>query len=63
LDVKFRFECWLTPQQYAITVATQNEDGSSNDWLDDAIVFDVVGSRQTAGIVDLRADVSWKKSG
>ena len=62
LDMEFRFNCWLTPQQYSITVATQNENGGSNDWLDDAIVFDVVGNRQAAGIVDLRADVSWEKS-
>ena len=63
LEINFRFDCWLTPQEYTVTVATQNDDGSSNDWWDDAILFDVVGNRHGAGIVDLRADVSWKRSG
>ncbi len=59
LTVEFRFACWLTPQQYSLTVATQNGDGTSQDWLDDAIVFDVVSFRHAAGVVDLRADVRW----
>ena len=42
LEVDFRFDCWLTPQQYTLTVATQNADGTSHDWLDDVIAFDVV---------------------
>ena len=49
LEVDFRIECWLTPQQYTLTVATQNSDGSSHDWLDDAIAFDVVDTRVAAG--------------
>ena len=27
LEVDFGVECWLTPQQYTLTVATQNADG------------------------------------
>ena len=61
LIVDFRFECWLTPQQYTLTVATQNADGSSNDWIDDAVVFDVVSRRHASGVIDLRADVRWSK--
>ncbi len=45
LEVDFRIECWLTPQPYTLTVATQNSDGTSHDWLDDAIAFDVVQRR------------------
>jgi ABC-type polysaccharide/polyol phosphate transport system ATPase subunit len=37
LEVDFRFPCRLTPQQYTLTAATQNPDGTSHDWLDDAI--------------------------
>jgi ABC-type multidrug transport system ATPase subunit len=62
LMVEFRFACWLTPQQYALTVATQNSDGTSHDWMDDAIVFDVLGLRHASGVADLRADVRWSKA-
>ena len=62
LEVDFRLECWLTPQEYALTVATQNADGSSHDWLDDAIAFDVVDTRVAAGVANLRAEVQWRVS-
>lgn len=62
LEVDFRLECWLTPQQYTLTVATQNSDGSSYDWLDDVIVFDVVDTRVAAGVANLRAKVEWRVS-
>lgn len=61
LEVTFRFECWLVPQQYTITVATQHPDGSSNDWLDDVVSFEVVGTRQAAGVADLRAQIDWQR--
>ena len=35
---------------YTLTVATQNADGSSHDWLDDTIAFDVVDTRVAAGV-------------
>ena len=62
LEVDFRIECWLTPQQYTLTVATQNPDGSSHDWLDDAIAFEVVDTRVAAGVANLRAKVEWRAS-
>jgi hypothetical protein len=58
--IDFKFECWLTPQLYTLTVAAQNQDGSSQDWLDDVLSFDVVGARVSAGIADLRAEVAWR---
>jgi lipopolysaccharide transport system ATP-binding protein len=61
LDIDFQFECWLTPQQYTITVATQYPDGSSHDWLDDVISFEVLAKRQAAGVADLRAHIEWRK--
>jgi ABC-type polysaccharide/polyol phosphate transport system ATPase subunit len=60
LVVDFHLECWLTPQQYTLTVATQNADGTSHDWLDDAIAFEVVDTRVAAGVANLRAKVEWK---
>ena len=61
LELEFAFECWLTPQQYTVTVATQNADGSSHDWLDDVLAFEVVDSRALAGVVNLRAKIEWHK--
>jgi len=62
LEVDFGIECWLTPQTYTLTVATQNADGSSHDWLDDAIAFDVVDARVGAGVANLRTKVEWRVS-
>jgi lipopolysaccharide transport system ATP-binding protein len=62
LQVDFLLDCWLTPQQYTLTAATQNADGTSHDWLDDAIAFDVVDSRVAAGVANLRAQVEWRVS-
>ncbi len=61
LGVEFHFDCWLTPQEYTLTVATQNADGTSHDWVDDAIAFDVVGMKPGAGVANLRAEVTWTK--
>jgi len=62
LEIDFHLECWLTPQSYTLTVATQNADGSSHDWLDDAIAFDVIDTRCAAGVVNLRAQIQWRVS-
>ncbi|HVW08249.1 MAG TPA: ABC transporter ATP-binding protein [Bryobacteraceae bacterium] len=62
MEIDFTFECWLTPQQYTVTVATQHPDGSSHDWLDDVITFDVVSQRVAAGVVDMRAKIDCRKS-
>src|SRR4051794_28009830 len=62
LEIDFRLDCWLTPQQYTLTVASQNPDGTSHDWLDDAIAFDVVDTRVAAGVANLRADIEWRVS-
>ncbi len=62
LEVDFQFACWLTPQQYTLTVATQSPDGSSHDWLDDVIPFEVVDARVAAGVANLRARIEWRVS-
>ncbi len=62
LEIDFKFDCWLTPQQYTITVATQHPDGSSHDWLDDVVSFEVISMRHAAGVADLRAKISWRKA-
>ena len=62
LETQFSFDCWLTPQEYTLTVATQNADGSSHDWVDDAIAFDVIDTRVAAGVANLRAKIEWRVS-
>jgi len=62
VEIDFEFACWLTPQHYTITVATQHADGSSHDWLDDVVSFEVLSMRQAAGVADLRANISWRKA-
>jgi len=62
LEVDFRLDCWLTPQPYTLTVATQNPDGTSHDWLDDVVAFEVVDRRGLAGVANLRAGIAWRVS-
>jgi lipopolysaccharide transport system ATP-binding protein len=62
LEVDFHLEAWLTPQSYTLTVATQNADGTSHDWVDDAIGFEVVDTRVAAGVANLRAKIEWRVS-
>ena len=61
IEVTFAFACRLTPQEYTLTVATQSPDGTSHDWLDDVLTFQVVDTRQAAGVANLEARVSTRK--
>jgi ABC-type polysaccharide/polyol phosphate transport system ATPase subunit len=62
LSIEFQFECWLTPQEYTLTVALQDAHGSSFDWLDDVVAFEVVSNRVAAGVVDLKASIQWRRN-
>jgi lipopolysaccharide transport system ATP-binding protein len=62
LEIEFALTCLLARQDYTLTVATQHADGSSQDWLDDAVQFTVVDSKDLAGVVDLRPQIRWRKS-
>jgi len=59
LEVRFRFDCWLTPQEYTLTVAVQQAEGYSHDWLDDAVSFRVLGRGRLAGVADLHPKLEW----
>ena len=61
LEVEFHFPCQLTPQEYTLTVATQMPDGTSHDWLDDVISFQVIDWRRAAGVANLQARVRSRK--
>jgi hypothetical protein len=57
IEVTFEFACRLTAQEYTLTVATQSHDGTSHDWLDDVLAFQVVDTRRAAGVANLEAQV------
>jgi len=56
-EVQFRFRCELCPQEYTLTAASHDPDGTPHDWLEEALLFSVVDSRHTAGVANLRASV------
>ncbi len=60
-EVSFGFDCSLTRQDYTLTVATQYPEGYSQDWLDDAIAFSVVDTREVAGLANFKTKVEWRK--
>jgi homopolymeric O-antigen transport system ATP-binding protein len=60
--VVFSFLCDLCPHAYTLTLASHDRDGTSHDWLDDAIAFTVTDERPTAGVANLRAKVTVEKT-
>ncbi len=60
VEVSFSFDCCLTRQDYTLTVATQNWDGTSQDWLDDAIEFTVYDVSDRAGLMRLPVQIEWR---
>jgi ABC-type polysaccharide/polyol phosphate transport system ATPase subunit len=61
LAIDFALNCSLARQEYTLTVAAQYADGLSQDWLDDAVTFTVVDSKDLAGVIDLRPEITWRK--
>lgn len=53
----FSFRCDLCNNEYTLTIASHDRDGTAHDWVDDAIAFAVADSRYTAGVANLRARV------
>src|SRR5262249_47798434 len=56
--VTFRFNCNLCAQEYTLTIASHDPDGTRHDWLEDAALISVADSRYTAGVANLRAQVT-----
>jgi lipopolysaccharide transport system ATP-binding protein len=57
MRIEFGFSCDLCPGEYTITAASHDADGTTHDWMDDAVMFTVADSRYTAGVANLRAKV------
>ena len=62
LEIEFAMECNLSRQDYTLTVATQYPDGTSQDWLDDAVQFTVIEPKEIAGLLNLRPEIRWRKA-
>ena len=61
IRLDFSFRCDLCNNEYTLTVASHDRDGTAHDWLDDALAFVVADSRYTAGVANLRAKVEFSK--
>ena len=57
-EITFRFECWLAPDSYSITVASHSLDAISFDWLDGAVFFRVISGATMEGVVNLEASAT-----
>lgn len=61
LEVEFVMDCRLSRQDYTLTVATQYPDGTSQDWLDDALQFTVIDPKDIAGVLNLSPVIRWQR--
>ena len=61
-QVEFSFDCYLTRQDYTLTVATQYQEGYSQDWRDDFLSFSVVDARDVAGLASFKTNVTWRRT-
>ena len=62
LEVEFKLDCLLSRQEYTLTVATQYSNGLSQDWLDDVLDFNVVDTKDIAGVLNLNTQIQFSRS-
>ena len=61
VELRFAFGCNLCPQDYTLTLASHDPDGTAHDWLEEALLFTVTDARFTEGVANLRAKVSFSR--
>ena len=61
LEITFRFDCWLAPESYSVTVAAHSLDAISFDWLDGALFFRVISGKIMEGVANLHASVAARR--
>jgi lipopolysaccharide transport system ATP-binding protein len=61
VELLFTLDCHLCAEQYTLTVASHDPDGTAHEWLEEAIVFTVADTRYTAGVANLRARVEVRR--
>ncbi len=59
VQISFTFPCKLTKGDYTITLATQDPDGTRQDWRDDFLEFRVNDRRDFAGTSWLDGNFEW----
>ena len=59
LSISFTFPCHFTRGDYTITLATQDPDGTRQDWRDDFLEFRVNDRRDYAGSTWLNGNFEW----
>ena len=57
LEVEFELDCLLSRGEYTLTVATQHWDGRSQDWLDEVMDFQVIDTKDVAGVLNLNTRI------
>ena len=57
VEVTFAFDCWLAPDSYSIAVAAHSPDAVSFDWIDGAVLFQVISGTAMEGVANLNARV------
>jgi lipopolysaccharide transport system ATP-binding protein len=62
LEIEFELDCLLSRQEYTLTVATQYWNGLSQDWMDDVLDFEVIDTKDVAGVLNLNARVRHRKN-
>ena len=62
ISITFSFVNRLCPQEYTITAASHDPDGTAHDWLEDAVAVSVTDDRYTPGIANLRAQISVERN-
>lgn len=58
-ELSFRWRNQLNAGVYTISIAITSEDCEVYDWIDEALVFEVVNDRFCEGVIDLGADLHW----
>jgi len=58
VTVVFQFLADICPQPYTLTLYAEGPDGSTHDWLDDAVAITVTDDRGTQGVANLRAKIT-----
>jgi lipopolysaccharide transport system ATP-binding protein len=61
LAVNFQMNCYLNRGIYTLTVGVHSEEGTSYDWVDEIMVFEVNNSIVCEGLVDLLSKINIKE--
>jgi ABC-type cobalamin/Fe3+-siderophores transport system ATPase subunit len=61
VELHFHFTATLCPQDYTLTVASHDLDGTAHEWLENAVSFTISDTRHTEGVADLKAKITVRR--